>query len=418
MSCEGWERTKLGDVLAPKGYIRGPFGSSLRRGELKNTGIPVYEQQHAIYGSRDFRFYIDDEKYKELKRFTVEQGDLIISCSGTIGKVSMISENDPKGIISQALLILRCNPNIADRNYLYQYLSSKQGYQSITSRSSGSVQVNIAQRGIIENIPLFLPPISEQKVIADTLSCLDDKIELNNRINKTLEEMAQAIFKSWFVDFEPFQDGEFVDSELGPIPKGWRVVTLGDLCQLVTKGTTPTTLNKQFANKGVNFIKAESIMPNHNFDTTKFAFIDDQTNKILSRSIINENDILFTIAGTLGRFAYTTSSIIPANTNQAVAIIRADEKKISPIILFSYFVGGWHKEFYEKNIQQAVQANLSLTTIKNLPFLLPSKKILPFYEDLIAPLFQIILNNNNQDHRLIELRNALLPKLMSDEIEV
>lgn len=96
----------LGNLLEPKGYIRGPFGSALKRNELLNSGIPVYEQQHAITGIRNFRYFINENKFNELKRFTVKNNDLIISCSGTVGKISIIKETDPKGIISQALLIL------------------------------------------------------------------------------------------------------------------------------------------------------------------------------------------------------------------------------------------------------------------------------------------------------------------------
>src|SRR5213080_22116 len=102
-----WRKARLGDVLGAKGYIRGPFGSALKRGELLAAGIPVYEQQHAINGTREFRFFIDEKKYAELSRFTVRPHDLIISCSGTLGRVSVIREGDPVGIISQALLILR-----------------------------------------------------------------------------------------------------------------------------------------------------------------------------------------------------------------------------------------------------------------------------------------------------------------------
>ena len=113
-----WENLTLADVLQDKGYIRGPFGSALKRGDMKDKGIPVYEQQHAIYNSRIFRFYIDSDKFEEMKRFEVQNNDLIISCSGTVGKVSIIRENDPKGIISQALLLLRVDDSKISPLYL------------------------------------------------------------------------------------------------------------------------------------------------------------------------------------------------------------------------------------------------------------------------------------------------------------
>ena len=183
---QGWNSTKLGNVLAPKGYIRGPFGSALRRNELLDSGIPVYEQQHAIYGVRDFRFFISEEKFKEMNRFETRVNDLIISCSGTLGKVSIIKDGDPKGIISQALLLLRANTDVILPQYLEYFFSSKAGYDAIVSRSSGSVQINISKRADIEQIPLRLPPLVEQRIIVDILVALDDKIENNNAVNHHL----------------------------------------------------------------------------------------------------------------------------------------------------------------------------------------------------------------------------------------
>ncbi len=189
---QGWKTTTLCEVLAPKGYIRGPFGSALRRNELLDAGIPVYEQQHAIYDVRGFRFFISKNKFQEMKRFETKMNDLIISCSGTLGKVSIIRESDPKGIISQALLLLRANKDIILPQYLQYFFSSKEGYNAIVSRSSGSVQVNISKRADIEQIPLALPPLNEQKAIVETLGALDDKITNNTKINHHLTETTSA----------------------------------------------------------------------------------------------------------------------------------------------------------------------------------------------------------------------------------
>jgi len=177
------EKIKLKYVLSDKGYIRGPFGSALRRNEMLTEGIPVYEQQNAICDNRIFRYFIDENKYNTLERFTVKPGDLIISCSGTVGKVSIIKNNDPKGIISQALLILRVNENIILPEFLKYIFSSYQGYNSLVSRSTGSVQVNISKRQVIENIPISVPKLNVQKKIVNILKIIDKKIELNNEIN-------------------------------------------------------------------------------------------------------------------------------------------------------------------------------------------------------------------------------------------
>lgn len=198
-----FKNVPLKDLLGGKGYIRGPFGSALKRRELQKTGIPVYEQQHAIKGDREFRYYIDEKKYEELKRFTVEVDDLIISCSGTVGRISVIREEDPIGIISQALLILRPESKKILPEYLYYFFSSKRGFYELINASQGAVQLNIAPRTVVEKILIPTPTISEQREIVSILKSLDDKIELNHQTNQTLEQIAQAIFKSWFVDFEP-----------------------------------------------------------------------------------------------------------------------------------------------------------------------------------------------------------------------
>ncbi|MBD5481565.1 MAG: restriction endonuclease subunit S [Lachnospiraceae bacterium] len=176
----------LAELLQPKGYIRGPFGSALKRSEMLSIGVPVYEQQHAIYNNRVFRFFISEKKFEGMKRFQVKEDDLIISCSGTVGKVSIIGRDDPKGIISQALLLLRVDKEKVLPQYLKYYFDSAEGYNAIVSRSSGSVQVNIAKREVIENIPIFIPNIETQQKVISILTVIDKKIEKNNAINDNL----------------------------------------------------------------------------------------------------------------------------------------------------------------------------------------------------------------------------------------
>lgn len=228
-------------------------------------------------------------------------------------------------------------------------------------------------------------------------------------INNNLEQQVQTIFKSWFIDFEPF--GGVKPSEMQFIP-------LQELCKVITKGTTPTTLGKSFTRSGINFIKAESILDNHSIDNSKFAFIDEETNALLKRSIIKANDIVFTIAGTLGRFAMVDNSVLPANTNQAVAIIRPDETKVTPAYIYSFFVSNWHNEYYSQRIQQAVQANLSLTTIKSLPIAVLNNATMNNYDELVSPLFALMKNNEEENRRLSKLRDTLLPKFISGELNV
>lgn len=305
--------------------------------------------------------------------------------------------------VSDNAIKAMCKENI-DLGYLYYLLSSLH----LNERRIGTSQPLLTQN-ILNNIEVEIPELAIQKKISSILELLDEKIKLNNEINKNLEEQVQAIFKSWFVDFEPF--GGIQPSEMQFIP-------LQELCKVVTKGTTPTTLGKSFTSTGINFIKAESILDNHSIDSSKFAFIDEETNALLKRSVIKANDIVFTIAGTLGRFAMVDNSVLPANTNQAVAIIRPDETKVTPAYLYSFFIGNWHNEYYSKRIQQAVQANLSLTTIKSLPIAVLKNTTMNNYDKLVSPLFALMKSNEEENRRLSKLRDTLLPRLMSGELDV
>ena len=314
-------------------------------------------------------------------------------------------------IASTKLMVLRPKTENVTPRYLYAVLTSKEvidEMQHLAETRSGTFpQITFSSE--LAPYHIKLPNLEIQKKIVSLLDAIEHKIETNVAINENLEQQAKALFKSWFVDFDPF--GGIQPSEMQFVP-------LQDLCKVVTKGTTPTTLGKPFATSGINFIKAESILNNHSIDSCKFAYIDDETNYMLKRSIINANDIVFTIAGTLGRFALVDESILPANTNQAVAIIRPDHTKISSTYLYSFFIGNWHNEYYSKRVQQAVQANLSLTTIKSLPIALLDKKTMNQYDKLVCPLFSMMKNNEEENRKLAILRDSLLPKLMSGEIDI
>ena len=167
-----------------------------------------------------------------------------------------------------------------------------------------------------------------------------------------------------------------------------------------------------------NHLIKKSFRAYNTLDKSKFAFIDEETNALLKRSVIHAGDIVFTIAGTLGRFALIDDNALPANTNQAVAIIRADAEKVLPEYIYTCFIGEWHTDYYAKRVQQAVQANLSLTTIKSLPIPVLDKAKMDEYLRLILPLIKAIKGNEAQNEKLAALRDALLPKLMSGEIDV
>ena len=320
-------------------------------------------------------------------------------------------EKDSPAIVSPAYFMFEIiDRDVLNEEYLMMWFRRPEFDRECWFMTDGSVRGGITWDDLCR-IKLPVPSYARQCEIVESYRAITDRIALKRAENDNLEKTIKAVFKSWFLDFDAFDGVELVQSQYGLIPNGWHYELLGNLCDCVTKGTTPTTLGKDFTDTGINFIKGESINDDHSFNKTLFAHIDDKTDELLKRSRIYVNDIVFTIAGTLGKFALVDSSVVPANTNQAVAIIRTS--KIMPAMLYSYFIGEWQVEFYKRNTQQAVQANLSLGTIKDLPILLPDSKGQDRYMQLVTPLIVGMQNNFSEIERLYELQNQLLARLSS-----
>jgi type I restriction enzyme S subunit len=439
-----WYIGTLRDALGEKGYIRGPFGSALRRSELKSSGVPVYEQQHAITGTREFRFYIDEEKHGSLKRFTVQPDDLIISCSGTLGRVSMIRPDDPVGIISQALLILRPDKAVVWPKYLYYFMSSKRGYDSLLEVSTGSVQVNIAGRAIIEKTELPLPPLREQQAIACILGTLDDKIELNRRRNRTLEALARAIFQSWFVDFDPvrakaavrrehprwsdeqvsraacpklnpelaalFPD-RFEDSPLGEIPAGWRVGTVRELCVKVENGGTPKRQVEEY------WTPAE--VPWLTSGEVRQPFVVETENFISKSGLDSSSAKMWppftTVVALYGATAGIATMLgMELCANQACCGLVP--KDYASCFIHQLLSGSLVS--LQQQARGSAQQNLSQSIVADFPCLIPTPELLEAFENQVHCLYQRCIEGIQESRTLAALRDALLPKLISGELRV
>lgn len=354
--------------------------------------------------NNDFRFVYETEKHitelglNNSSTKLLKAGDVIISARGTVGEIATIPF--PMAF-NQSCYGLRAKKEIVTADFLYYLI--KHNIHVLKKNTHGSVFDTIT-RDTFAGIEVDIPDMDSQTKIAEILSNIDEKIEVNVRINENLEQQIRSLFRLQFTD--------------NPALEKMKQVPLSDLCQIVTKGTTPTTLGKPFVKSGINFIKAESILDSHAIDKNKFSFIDKETNALLKRSVIKAGDIVFTIAGTLGRFALIDKNVLPANTNQAVAIIRVDAEKVLPEYIYACFIGEWHNHYYKKRVQQAVQANLSLTTIKSLPIPLLDELEMVNFTKLIIPLIKMIKQHEVQNEILTSMRDTLLSKLMSGEIDV
>lgn len=403
----------LKDILEPKGYIRGPFGSALKRGELLDKGIPVYEQQHAITNSRTFRFFINNEKFETMKRFQVKDNDLIISCSGTVGCVSIIGPDDPKGIISQALLILRANTDIVLPQYLKYFFASREGYNAIVSRSSGSVQVNIAKREIIEQIEIDLPDISTQRKIVKILESLDDKIAINKKISDNLQLQLTAIFRKWFIDAPESSDwprGTFADLIDHTISGDWgKDAPTGNYTEMVYCIRGADIPEVKAGNKGK--------MP------TRYILPKNYTAKKLV-----DGDIVVEISGgsptqSTGRAAPVSESLLGRYDRGMVCTNFC--KAIKPKQGYSMLVYHYWQHLYDAGVFFGYENGT--TGIKNLDIngfidtekiVIPPLEIVARFDTFCQAIANKVYANGLENERLANLRDTLLPKLMSGEIDV
>ena len=396
-----WIDILLSDILMDKGYIRGPFGSALKRGDMKEDGIPVYEQQHAIYNSRDFRYYIDEQKFNEMERFQVKKDDLIISCSGTVGKVSIIKDDDPKGIISQALLLLRADTNKVLPLYLKYFFSSREGYNAIVSRSSGSVQVNIAKRSVIEQIPLKLPQIKTQRKIVGVLSSIDEKIEENERINNNLEQQAQAIFKSWFVDFEPFN---------GEMPHNWIVSRLGDIASIKTNSFSPV--------KNPDAQLEHYSIPA--YDEQNYPVFESAADVKSNKYILSKNSVMISKLNPDTKRVWRPMCLSELAVSSTEFIIFESFNPAYRDFVFSIIDSAAFSDWMCAHTTGSTNSRQRTAPSATLEFqvALPDEKAIIDFCAIVTPMYDTIASNICENQKLAQLRDSILPKLMSGELDV
>lgn len=191
---EGWKVVELGDLLASKGYIRGPFGSALIKEDMLEDGIPIYEQQHVLMEHRQFRYFINIVKYNSLKRFETKLDDILVSCSGVnLGQITMIKQSDPIGIINQALLILRVNKLRIDSICVNYFLKSEEGSRLLIQESGGSAQPNIAKREIVQAIPFILPVKEVSDKLSQILRIIEIGIDINRKESRKLGALTDLL---------------------------------------------------------------------------------------------------------------------------------------------------------------------------------------------------------------------------------
>ena len=389
MSFSGWREVKLEEIL----FI--PIRNGLSKPKaIRGAGVKMVNMGEIFKYDRIFDIEMDrvPTTDKEFANSKLEKGDLLFARQSLVwdgaGKCSVIMEANEDLVFESHIIRVRLNKKQVTPFFYYYYFKSHYGKENIRSIVEQVAAAGIRGSDLIK-LRVPIPPFVEQEKISMILSCLDDKIELNYRINKTLEEMAQAIFKSWFVDFEPFQEGEFEDSELGRIPKGWRVGSLGGIAN-ITSGKRPLRKQGVFSEEiCIPVVGASSIMA--------------YTTEVL----YNERILITGRVGTHGIIQRFNS---PCWASDNTLVIKSAKYEFVYQVLKNV-------DFKSMN-RGSTQPLITQTDLKNVTIIIPSNIVLENFETTISKLMNIWQENNNQNKTLTTIRDSLLPKLMCGEIRV
>lgn len=361
--------------------------------------------------------FLSEGDYKVwTKRVTPQHKDIVFSYEATLGRYAIIPENF-YGCLGRRLGIVRVVDAKVNYEWLFYYFQSPQWKSFIKNHT---IKGSTVDRISVEEMPNYEIPaidISKQNRIALVLSTLDKRIENLRAQNRVLEQTAKTIYDYNFLQCAGHQT-TYNKTLNRNIPVGWEVKSVREFAELITKGTTPTTLGFNFEENGVNFVKVECI-ENGRLITENLAHISKEAHEKLKRSNLHENDILVTIAGRLASPCVVPKSVLPANTNQAVGIIRLtkENQKYVQYVFYCIFDPAMQNKLKGINAQ-SIQKNLTLPNLGNIPIAVPDDKTLEEFNSQVIPIFRKQQVNLLQIETLTTQRNTLLPLLMTGQVEV
>ena len=399
-----------------------------------DSGILYLTSKNIGFGNLDLGEvdFISEEDYNKLFSENSRAirrpmpGDVLIGIIGTFGNAYQYKSTDHFGV-SSSVAILRPNQSVLDPTFLYYVVSSSSFKQAHYAYKGGSVQgyTNIPT---IKYLPIPLPTINEQKGIAQILGTLDDKIELNRQMNKTLEAMAHALFKSWFVDFDPVyakiesrqtygMDAEtealfpdsFEDSPMGEIPKGWRVITIGEVVTINGRNVT-----KDYPYQTIKYIDISSVAEGRLEGTTNYYLVDAPSR---AKRLVRQGDCIWSTVRPNRKsylFIHNPEDNLVVSTGFAVLTPRS----IPPSYLYAWVTTDQFVDYLAYNADGSAYPAVLPDRFADGIILLPPAQILQEFERQVGPIRELIAQNEDESRTLAAIRDALLPKLLSGEIRV
>lgn len=422
-----WANSTIGE-LCDQGHMSiqtGPFGSQLHAYDYQPTGVPVIPTE--AIGRRVLRTLglplVSEETAERLSRHRVRVGDILFARRGVqaTGFSAIVQLGQENWICGTGAILLRTYTKLIDPQFLSFWLASDNSINWLKAHAVGAVMPNLNE-AVLRGLPITLPPLPEQRAIAAVLGALDEKIELNRRMNATLEQMAQALFKSWFVDFEPVhanRNGEvmpglapdvqalfpaaFEDSALGEIPQGWRVRPLSGLA-IVVMGASPDGNTYNEIGEGTPLINGPVEFDDYYPLKKKWTTVPTRLSQ--------PGDLIFCVRGsTTGRRVIADDIYCLGRGVCAIRAMRDWQEFTNQTVDFEL------SRLLTKTTG-SVFPNLSVGDIKEFTILIPPNNLIDKFCDLVNPIRAKIESNVQESRTLAATRDALLPKLLSGEVRV
>jgi len=416
-----WQQIRLGDVCSFQNglaFKSNEFDTNgdyyvIKIKELKNGYVKLFNESSKVFKNGKNNIY------------SIKYNDVLIALTGDpvnkpnpcswVGRVA-VNKNKEQLYLNQRVAKFCPNDNFLDLKFIYYYFRVYDNFYDLAQKATGSAsQANISTK-TIEDTVIFVPSLNKQKQIVKILSSLDDKIELNNRINANLEEQAQSLFRSWFIDFEfpneeglPYKSngGKFVDSELGKIPEGWKIGTLSEIADYLN-GLAMQKFRPQDKELGIPVLKIKEL-GQKNCDSSS----DICSESIKPEYIVNDGDVIFSWSGTL-KIDIWCGGICGINQHLF---------KVTSKIYPKWFYYYWTKQHLNKFIRIAKDKAVTMGHIKRedldkSQLSIPNNKNFRTMNNIIGPLLEKQITLNIENRFLIQLCDAILPKLMNNEIKI
>ena len=448
---QNWKTYKLGEIIEvlTDYHANGSYKKLKENVELLDKPDFAVMIRTKNFEQNDFDQsvkYINEHAYNFLTKSKVFPGDIIMNKIANAGSVYYMPNLKRPVSLAMNLFLIRLNKELSDSFYVYNYLKKKEGY--IKKFAAGTAAKTIT-KDAVRNLNIVLPPLPIQRRIASILGALDDKIELNLEMNKTLEAMAMALYKHWFVDFGPFKhtpnpsqegnkkspleggasveaggveskdhntpvfgSGKFIESELGMIPEGWEVKGILEIADLLSGGTPKTSIG-EYWNGPIKWVSAKDIGSNGTI------YIDSTVKTVTKLGIANsaakilpEDTVIIVARGSVGKYGMISQEMA---MNQSCYGLHSKSNYSQPLI---YLTISWLMEHFKRISYGSVFDTITTSTFESTKIVSPPQAIIRLVKSHVDQLFELIKELTIENQTLIVIRDTLLPKLISGEIEV